>query len=255
MKRLFVLLLALLLLAVPVAASSNLIQDDSGLLADHDVEKLEQVYSEYASSYGFTPALVTTDSFGGLSVEEFADAYYDVMAYPEDGILLLVSLEEGYWYILTNGECYHRISDWDLDRIGEELVPLIQDGQYYAAFLRFPELAAEIYEANASQDYEDADTQVAPAVPKKNYGKTIAICMLVGMAIGGIAVGVMASQMKTVRMQNTASDYVRPGSMQLTNSRDIFLYSHVTRTAKPKNTSSGGGHGGGGSRGGRGGRL
>lgn len=255
MKRLFVLLLALLLLAVPVAATSNLVQDDSGLMADHDVAKLEEIYSQYPSEYGFTPALVTTDSFGGLSVEEFTDAYYDVMAYPEDGILLLVSLEEGYWYILTNGECYRRISDGDIERISDELVPLIKNGQYYAAFLRFPELAAEIFVANEPQDYEDPNTQVAPAVPKKNYGKTIAICMLAGMAIGGIAVGVMASQMKTVRMQNAASDYVRPGSMQLTNSQDIYLYSHVTRTAKPKNTSSGGGHGGGGSRGGHGGRL
>ena len=60
--------------------------------------------------------------------------------------------------------------------------------------------------------------------------------------------------MKSVRQKNDAADYVRPGSMQLTHSRDLFLYSHVSRTAKPKNTSSGGG-GGGGSRGGAGGRL
>lgn len=257
MKRFIRIVLVLLLLAVPVSAAGNLVQDDSGLLTDTDVMKLEEAYSECASTYGFTPALVTTDSFGGLAADEFAGAYYDVMEYPQDGILLLVSLEEGEWYILTNGECYHRISDWDIDRMGEELVPLIQSGQYYAAFLRFPELAAEIYEANEPTWVENGEyVDVAPAVPKKSYGKTIAICMLVGMLIGGIAVGIMASQMKSVRTQNAASDYIRAGSMQLTNSRDIFLYSHVSRTPRPKSTSSGGGHrGGGGSRGGGGGRL
>ena len=255
MKKLLTLLLALILLAVPVAAAGYYITDDSGLLTDHDVLKLEEVYAEYPFTHGFTPALVTVDSFGGLSAEEFAGQYYDIQEYPEDGILLLVSLEEGEWYILTNGECYHRISDSDVLALGEELVPMIQDGAYYAAFLKFPQLAAEIYEANVPTEPSwEEEVVVEYEEPRKNYGKTIAICMLVGMAIGGITVGVMAYQMKTVRQKNDAADYVRSGSMQLTHSRDLFLYSHVSRTAKPKNTSSGGG-GGGGSRGGAGGRL
>lgn len=254
MKKLLALFLVLLLLAVPVSASGSLVQDDAELMPDHDAEKLEEIYGEYPYTHGFTPILVTTDSFGGLSAEEFAGEFYDVMEYPQDGILLLVSLEEGQWYILTNGECYDRISDGEAEAIGEELVPMIQDGTYYAAFLKFPELAAEVFEANAPATEEDEGVAVAPAVPKKTYGKTIAICMAVGMVVGLITVGIMASQMKSVRAQNTASDYVRPGSMDLTHSRDIFLYSHVTRTAKPKNNSSGG-HSGGGSRGGAGGRL
>jgi len=257
MKKLFVLLLALVLLAVPVAAEGYHIMDDSGLLEAHDVEKLEEVYSQYITDVGFTPALVTTDNFGGLSAEEYAGQYYDLQEYPEDGILLLVSLEEGQWYILTNGECYNRISDADAAAIGEEIVPLIKDGSYYAAFLKFPQLAAEIYKANVPVEYEpEEDFYIPePEAPKKNYGKTIFICMLVGMAIGGITVAIMAAQMKSVRQQSGASDYIRPGSMEVTHSRDIFLYSHVTRTAKPKNNSSGGGGGGGGSRGGAGGRL
>ena len=253
MKKILIFFLALILLAVPVAAEGYFIMDDSGLLEDYDVEKLEEVYGEYPVMYGFTPALVTTDSFGGLSAEEFAGQYYDIQSYPEDGILLLVSLQEGEWYILTNGACHDRIPDWDVETIGEELVPLIQDGLYYGAFLKFPALAAEAYEANEPVYSEDGT--VIPAVPKKNYGKTIAICMAVGMGIGLLVVGIMASQMKSVRQQSGASDYIRPGSMRVTLSRDIFLYSHVTRTAKPKNNSSGGRSGGGGSRGGAGGRL
>ena len=255
MKRVFVLLLILVLLAVPAAAEGYHITDDSGLLQDHDVAKLEEVYSQYPELYGFTPAVVTTDSFGGITAEDFAGQYYDIQAYPEDGILLLISLEEGQWYILTNGECYHRISDWDAQRIGEELIPLIQDGAYYAAFLRFPELAAEVFEANAPV-YEDAENvETAPIVEKKSYGKTIAISMAVGVVIGLIAVGIMCARMKTVRSQNHATDYIRPGSMRLTHSRDIFLYSHVSRRAKPRQNSSGGGSRSGGSRGGAGGRL
>ena len=252
MKKIIVCFLVVLMLAVPVCAENYLIHDDEGLLQSHDVEKLETVYSDFAQSYGFTPALVTVDDFGGITAAEFAGQFYDIMAYPEDGILLLISLEEGQWYILTNGECYRRISDQEAQRIGDSLVPLIRDGQCYAAFLQFPELAGEIFLDNEPE--ETYQPHVAPTIPKKSYGKTIAISMGVGLLIALIAVAVMAAKMKTVRAQNAASDYVRPGSFHLTNSRDIFLYSRVHRTPKPKPNSSGGGRSGG-SRGGAGGRL
>ena len=157
MKRLLILLLVLLLLAVPVSAAENLVQDGEDLLTDTDIVRLEEYYSTFYDAYGFTPAVATVGNFGGLTIEEFAGSYYDVMEYPDDGILLMVSLEEGQWYILTNGECHHRISDWDAQRIGEELVPMFQDGSFYAAFLRFPELAAEIFQANEPIWEEDQD--------------------------------------------------------------------------------------------------
>ena len=264
MKKILVFLLALCLLAVPVCAEGYLVLDGSGLMESHDVAKLEEVYGQYSAEYGFTPILLTVDSFGGLSAEEFASEYYDVQGYPEDGILLLVSLEEGQWYILTNGECYYRISDREAQSIGEQILPMIRDGSYYAAFLRFPELAAEIYvSAESTQqwepglevdDYEDYESES----PKK---MKLSTCILIGMLIGLVVTGIMAAMMKTVRQQSGASDYIRPGSMKLTNTRDIFLYSHVSRSPKSSSSSSGGGsrggggRSGGGSRGGAGGRI
>lgn len=239
MKKWIVFFLIIVMITVPAVAAGNLVRDEAGLLTQSDAQSLEQLYAGYAESDGFTPVLVTTDSFGGISAEDYAGKVYDAQGYPQDGTLLLVSLTEGEWYILTNGACHDRISDRTVKKIGEELVPAIRDGDYYDAFREFPMLIRQYMEVSSGQS-------------QKSYGRIIAICMAVGMIIGGIAVGVMAYQMKSVRMQGSASDYVRPGSMQLTNSRDIFLYSHVTRTAKPKNNSSGGS---GGSRGGAGGKL
>ena len=71
------------------------------------------------------------------------------------------------------------------------------------------------------------------------------ICLLIGLAAGGITAGIMAGKNRSVRPQNSAASYVRSGSMQLSMSRDIFLYQHVTRTPRQQNNS---GSGGGGSR-------
>ena len=251
MKRVIILILVLILLAVPVSANGDLLYDGERLLTAEEAIELESYYADFAQSNGFTPILVTTDSFEGNSPERFAGYWYDSHGYPYDGILLLVSLTEGQWYILTNGTCYDRIPDWEAEIIGAELVEDLRSGEYYEAFAQFPKLAYDAYVTDSSFSYfGGAD---APVTHQKQYGKIIAISMAVGLLIGLIAVAVMASRMKTVRAQNTASDYVRAGSMYLTSQRDIFLYSHVSRTPRPKNNSSGGSRGG--SRGGAGGRI
>ena len=249
MKKVLIFVLAVILLAVPVSANSGLINDGENLLTASEITELESLYESYTD---FTPVLVTTDSFAGKSAERYAGNFYDSNGYPADGILLLVSLSEGEWYILTNGSCHTCIDDRAAEEIGEKLVEYIRDGDYYEAFGSFP-ILAEIYMQSSTGSIGGADGPTSIYVTsEKNYGKTIAICMGVGLLIGLIAVGIMRSMMKSVRAQNSASDYVRSGSMQLTNQRDIFLYSHVTRTPRPKQSSSGSS---GGSRGGAGGKI
>lgn len=60
------------------------------------------------------------------------------------------------------------------------------------------------------------------------------ICVILGVVIGFIVVNVMKGQLKSVRRQSGASNYIAPESFSLTVSQDIFLYARTTRT--PKNT-------------------
>lgn len=73
--------------------------------------------------------------------------------------------------------------------------------------------------------------------------------ILPALLIGLIVMLIKLHQMKNVRRQDTAADYMKPGSMNLTDSQNIFLYSAVTKTAKPEEpqthtSSSGETHGG-----------
>ena len=96
-------------------------------------------------------------------------------------------------------------------------------------------------------------------MPKQpfNIARNLLIALIVGFVIALIATGVMKGKLKTVRFQSAASNYVKANSMNVTESRDMFLYTHVDRRAKPKDTdsssgssthtsSSGSTHGGGG---------
>ena len=44
----------------------------------------------------------------------------------------------------------------------------------------------------------------------------------------------MKSRMKTARNQLTANDYIRKNSFNITRSRDIFIYSEITKKKRVK---------------------
>lgn len=233
MKRLFVFFLVILLLAVPASAEGYLICDGSGLLTEEEVLKLEKIYSQYQESYGFAPVFVTTDSFDGMGYREYALNHYDLQGYPEDCVYMLVSLEERHWYMMSNGICDERIPIDDIAIISEKVLEHLSKGAYYEAVLVFAETSA--------QCFEEVVVTTTDVEPQKSDRRTNMIPVVGGLLIGLITVGLMAAPMKSVKMKQAATDYVRPGSMTVTGCRDIYLYSRVRRSAKAKSTN--GSHG------------
>ena len=77
----------------------------------------------------------------------------------------------------------------------------------------------------------------------KSWGVTLilATSQFVTLFIALIITIAMRYSMKSVRFQPTASAYVKSGSMNVTEARDLFLYSHVDRRVRQKESSSGGG--------------
>ena len=66
----------------------------------------------------------------------------------------------------------------------------------------------------------------------------IAISLGIGFVIALIVVLVMKGKLKTVRFRNDATDYTVPDSMNVTDERELYLYSTVVATPKPKESSS-----------------
>ena len=64
--------------------------------------------------------------------------------------------------------------------------------------------------------------------------EVIMICLAIAVAAAFIVTGVMKAQLKSVRWQNSAGNYITPGSFHLTHSRDLYLYKNVTRPQNKK---------------------
>lgn len=254
MKKLLVTVLTLCLLIsciTPVFATSPRLVDDADLLSSQEAEKIEAKLDKLSNQYDMDIVIVTVDSTEGEDPQDFADDYFDYNDYADDGILLLVSMEENDWWVSTTGYGIQVVTDAGLDYMADQFVPYLSDGEFATAFETFIELCDEfIGQANSGDPY---DTHNLPKAPFR-FGLNLVIALVIGLVVAFIATGVMKGKLKTVRMQAKADDYLTPGSLQLTRSQDLFLYTHVDRREKPKSSSgssthvssSGTTHGGGG---------
>ena len=84
---------------------------------------------------------------------------------------------------------------------------------------------------NETGDTEDDDSDEAP-VSTRDIVIAVCISVVIGIIIGFIGSGIMKSKLKSVSYQSGAADYVVPDSFKLNDSRDVYLYSTVTKTER-----------------------
>ncbi len=262
-KRILTVLFALILcmvVVIPTFAASDLprLVDNADLLTDSEESTLLSKLNEISERQQTDVVVVTADTLDGKTPMDYADDFYDYNGYgfgaDKDGVLLLVSLEDRDWWMSTTGYGITAITDAGIEYISEKFLSDLSDGDYADAFTTYAELCDDFFtQARSGQPY---DTGHMPKQPF-NIARNLLIALIVGFVIALIATGVMKGKLKTVRFQSAASNYVKANSMNVTESRDMFLYTHVDRRAKPKDTdssygssthtsSSGSTHGGGG---------
>ena len=215
--------------------NEQFLYDEADLLTDSEEEALVQKLEEVSHATNAQIVVVTLASMDGGNIDEFIDYLYDTMGFGygenHDGVLLLVSLDPREYRILSNGYAGTAIGPDQIDTLCDFMETYLPNGHYVAAFNSFADQCGEFLE------YYQMGS------PFK-VGKNLAISLIIGIIAGLIVAFVLKSQLKSVRKQDQAHRYVKPGSMTVDSQYDIFLYRTVTRTQKQKrveSTSSGSG--------------
>ena len=241
MKRNIIVLCLTMLLcfcfAIPALADTapgNFVFDDADILTDMEEDVLNDKLSEVSGAFEAQIIIATVASSDG-SVDYLVEDLYDSMGWGygenRDGVLLLVCMDPREYRILSNGYAGDAITVSDIDVIGEEIVSDLSDGEYAAAFDSFIDETAY---------YLNGYLNGFPFEAKE----TFVVCLIIGAVVGLITVLILKAQLKTVRRQERAHEYVKPGSMQVSVYRDIFLYREVKRVKKESNSGSGRGSSG-----------
>ena len=216
-------------------------QNIDGIMDDADAETLNEKLDEISHRQNLDVTAALVDSLDGNTVQAYADDLYDQCDFgygtEKDGVLLLVSLEDHDWYISTCGYGVTAFTDAGIQYIGDEIRPELADGDYLEAFETYADQCdAFITQARKGNAYDEGH------MPKKSLPLFwIPVSLLVGFGGALLVVGSMKSELKSVRMQSGARDYVRPGSLQVTTRGDYFLYHTISRTERPQAKKTGGG--------------
>lgn len=184
MRKIAICILALLMLVVSVNAQTSFLMDDSALLTKEQAAALDEKLIAYHTDYGFSIAVVTTDSLDGQSIDAYAKARYAESGYDNDCAMLLICENEGQWYIYTSGLCATVISDSDVARIGDSLMDALQTGDYAAAFQSFADQCAEPV-------CDELAIQAAEADRVQNSQKKLVVLGLFGGLLVGVVIAVL----------------------------------------------------------------
>lgn len=232
--------------------------DNAHLLSVNEENELLAELDKFSERDELDFAIFTTESLGAMSVEAYAERAFELYGYGYgeslDGILLVISMENRDFDIYAHGNAENIFTAQIREYIASQFTPYLSSGEYKEAFSKFiylSELCVSNPQYIQSQidDYDfdygyDTDITVTER-PDSLPIKTGLVAIVIGVGIAILIVLKMVSKLKTVHHQKDADSYVVRGSMNVTESRDMFLYHTVTRTAKPKNTSNGSHSGGG----------
>lgn len=216
--------------------------DNADILNSTEEASLLEKLNEISERQNFDVVVATVDSLQGKTAMNYADDFYDYNGYgmgtDNDGVLLLVSMEDRDWWMSTTGFGITAITDAGIEYISDKFLEYLSDDEYAKAFDTYAELCDKfVTQAKAGEPYD------VGSMPKEPFAfmRNILISLAVGIILSFIIVLIMRSKMKSVRRKSGASDYMKPGSMDITKSRDLFLYTHLDRKKIPKNNNSSGG--------------
>ena len=255
-----------------------LVNDFAELIPDDEEYTLNSKLEQISELYECEIAILTISSEVYTDITVFSDDYYDYngFGYGEncDGIMLVVDIGNREFATTTCGIAINIFTDYNLNQLEYAFVNDLSAGNYTNAFIAFSEkceeiLSAYIYYQNNEDGYEHEDEGNAYTDNGYDYTdngyvetdddyyydqpssasdifsvKWLGISVIIGLIIALIYTSSLKAQLKTVRSNPSASDYVIPGSMQLTQQRDVFMYRDVKKTPKPKSNSSSGRSGG-----------
>lgn len=222
------------------ASETNRVIDDANIISESEEAELNDKIKDIQSD-NFDVVILTVNSLGSKSEQEYADDYYDYNGYGFDdehsGVLFLISMGERKYHISTTGKGIKAFTDYGIGKIKDEVKPYLSDGEYYNACYKFLDMTKDFVAAYKNGKPYDTNNHYKE---KANIPLREVIAFAVSLVIALIIVGVMKHNMNTARPKGYAGEYIKYGSLNMTKESDTFMYSNVNKTEKQTESSGGG---------------
>ena len=241
MKRIFSCLVLLLITTSFVVTAyadfqNPAIVDDAGYLMQSELASLSKELDEVREKYGFEVAIYTESDMTSSTAEASADDIYDYQGYGagenDDGIMLYICSDTREYHFTTHGKGLKYFNANGLAYLESKVVPHLSENDYYEAFEEYIETTDELLQmAKDGKPYNEKQYSM-----KYLFG-VIIVCLIAPILIAFWMMKRKLKKMKTAVENDYAANYIKPGSMRINTSRDLFLYSRITKTERAKSSS------------------
>lgn len=217
--------------------------DEAGILSDYEEAGLEALIDGIISTCSFDVVILTVNSTGEKTVEQFADDYYDYGNYGygenADGLLFMLNMGGRDYYTSTSGKGIEVFTDYGIEYIGDMVAGELSDGEYFKAFSQYLGYVESFLQDEQNNDIiYDTDTRYKENPFNLDF-RIIIMCLAAGFIVSLITVSAMKNKMNTAKPRDSARAYVENDSFNLTFNEDRFLFRTTSRVKVQKNTSSG----------------
>ncbi len=246
-KKIFATLVAVIIcLSAALSASAytqEYVIDYADKLSSSEIEELDLFAEKLESAYGVTVLFCITEGTGDVTADEFSSGTYGDYTDNKNGIIIVHDDWNKTYFTFISGNAGEFLTDAAVDSM---IDAYDSNDSYYGGIYACYELAEEYLENGYSGGYvNDSEllndgTDTIGASEEKGGVSIIwlPVSLLIGLLVGFLIINGIASKNKSVKMQENATVYTRPGSMVITGSADNFLYNNVERREKPKQTEN-----------------
>lgn len=212
------------------------IVDEAGYLMQSEVSSLSKELDSVREKYNFEVAIYTQSDMTSKTAEASADDIYDYKGYGagenDDGIMLYICSDTREYHFTTHGKGLEYFNQNGLMYLESKVLPYLTENDYYEAFKAYIETTDELlHMAESGTPYNKKQYSM-----KYLFG-VIFVCLIAPVLIAFWMMNKKLKKMKTAIANDYAVNYIKQGSMHIDVSRDLFLYSHITKTEKPKGSS------------------
>ena len=217
------------------AAPSQYVYDYAGLLTESEKANLENLAAKLSAERGIAFIILTTNSTEGKPIIDYMGDFVDnnAVGYEADsGSTAIIALD------MMNRDVY--LAGFDkakpyfdkefIEKILNIVTPALSEGNYEQAFEQF------IKQVHYYTGFD-------PGFNPDNILFKFWFQLLVSVGVGAIVVGIMVAN-RGGRITVDNNTYIDSDNSGVTNSKDTYITTHITKVKKPSNNNKGGGGGG-----------
>ena len=231
------------------------VSDDTGSIPAAQMNELEARAKSLSEEYKCDIGIVLVDKLAEYDcdgtesgIRSFAEQLFKEGSFgygsQKDAVIYAVSKGDRKYDVYVHGEgsMGEIITDDERDDIAEKLKDELSDVMDSKNYAKFGDVFDRFLDEVEKQLVMNANGVTTPMGTRIIWG---VILSAIGILIAALILVSMRNKMKTIRKKQTAVDYVIPGSFNLNDQRDTYLYT-TTRVIHHEDSNSGSGSSGGG---------